>query len=542
MKPYQTTISGKLIIFILFLLYSCNSNSRKQAEQEVQSFLTTYEQEIAPVESKLNAATFEASISGNADAYIEAAGLGIIRSRIHSNAESFQKLKAFKENKLIRNKLLKRQIDVLYRKLLPNQFPEELQIKLIMIENELQQDFNTYLPVVNGEKLTDRNIEEILANSTDQKQLQQVWEASKMVGSIVYMDVIKVVKLRNKAAKQLGYKNYWELSLLTNEQQPDDIAAIYDELDKLTAEPYQNIKKEIDAYLANRFKIAEKEIMPWHYMNRFAQEPPNIYNIDFNKYYTGKEPVKLVDKFFAGIGLPMHKVLANSDLYEKPGKAQVAFSTAINRNGDVRIIANLKDDYYSMFTLLYETGFSSYLANIDKELPYVLREPAHFFTNDAVATLFSRMASNPAWLNKIVEVSGDEAIKLLETTTKNLRMEKLVFARWAQVMYRFEKAMYENPDQDLNALWWQLVEKYQQIKKPANRNLPDWATKSHLINLPCTYHNYMMGEIYASQLYYYISENVADKNLNCGALCADDPKIGAFLIEKVYFNEQFVFE
>ncbi len=48
-----------------------------------------------------------------------------------------------------------------------------------------------------------------------------------------------------------------------------------------------------------------------------------------------------------------------------------------------------------------------------------------------------------------------------------LRYRLLIFSRWCQVMLRFEKGMYENPDQDLNKLWWDLVEKYQLVKRPA---------------------------------------------------------------------------
>ena len=42
-----------------------------------------------------------------------------------------------------------------------------------------------------------------------------------------------------------------------------------------------------------------------------------------------------------------------------------------------------------------------------------------------------------------------------------LRYQLLIFSRWCQVMLRFEKGMYENPDQDLNKLWWDMAEKYQ---------------------------------------------------------------------------------
>ncbi len=81
----------------------------------------------------------------------------------------------------------------------------------------------------------------------------------------------------------------------------------------------------------------------------------------------------------------------------------------------------------------------------------------------------------------------------------------MVFSRWAQVMFRFEKSMYENPDQDLNRRWWELVEKYQLLKMPAGRDEPDWAAKIHIALYPCYYHNYLLGELLASQLYYHIA-------------------------------------
>ena len=68
--------------------------------------------------------------------------------------------------------------------------------------------------------------------------------------------------------------------------------------------------------------------------------------------------------------------------------------------------------------------------------------------------------------------------------------------------------MYDNPDQDLNKLWWDLVEKYQLLKRPEGRNEPDWATKIHIATYPCYYHNYLLGEFLAQQLHYYIVANI----------------------------------
>ena len=74
----------------------------------------------------------------------------------------------------------------------------------------------------------------------------------------------------------------------------------------------------------------------------------------------------------------------------------------------------------------------------------------------------------------------DDPAKFRTAAAKLRRNPLLVFSRYCQVMFRFEKSMYENPDQDLNKLWWDLVEKYQEIKRPEGRNEPDFASKGKL--------------------------------------------------------------
>jgi peptidyl-dipeptidase A len=84
------------------------------------------------------------------------------------------------------------------------------------------------------------------------------------------------------------------------------------------------------------------------------------------------------------------------------------------------------------------------------------------------------------------------------------RFQQLLFSRWAMVTYSFEKQLYANPDQDLNNLWWELVEKYELIKRPPGPVDAGWASKLHFTTAPCYYHNYMLGELLASQLHHHI--------------------------------------
>ena len=95
--------------------------------------------------------------------------------------------------------------------------------------------------------------------------------------------------------------------------------------------------------------------------------------------------------------------------------------------------------------------------------------------------MFERLSKSEAFLRKMgITVADPKAYD--EAGAKTLRYQLLIFSRWCQVMLPFEKAMYENPDQDLNKLWWDLVKKYQMVKRPAARSATDYASKIHIVS------------------------------------------------------------
>ncbi|NCB98023.1 MAG: peptidase M3, partial [Bacteroidia bacterium] len=167
------------------------------------------------------------------------------------------------------------------------------------------------------------------------------------------------------------------------------------------------------------------------------------------------------------------------------------------------------------------------------ENPFFLRGAAHTFTTEAVAMLFGRLSRNPEWMKQSLGLSQEEKDKIASDCEKSTRLQQLVFSRWVQVVYRFEKAMYANPDQDLNKLWWDLVEKYQMLKRPADRNEPDWATKIHIALYPCYYHNYQLGELFASQMHYYIVDKITKSGDYKNECYIGNKEVGNWLKDKV---------
>jgi peptidyl-dipeptidase A len=121
-------------------------------------------------------------------------------------------------------------------------------------------------------------------------------------------------------------------------------------------------------------------------------------------------------------------------------------------------------------------------------------------TTEGVAMLFGRLVREPAWLRDVAEVGVTELDQLVPALAAARRANLLVFARWVLVVTHFEQRLYADPDTDLDTLWWDLVERYQRVRRPDNRHAPDWAAKIHLAVVPVYYQNYLYGELLASQL------------------------------------------
>ena len=412
-KNHQFNLISIIVLLFLLIFTSCTTNEDKMT-QELKTFITNFEGKAALAYKDYAIAYFNATISGKTEDYDRSSDLQFKYNKIYSSKDDFAILKRIKESNSIKDELLNRQLDVLYRAYSKYQIDEQKLEAIVKLATDIENRYSTFRAEVGGKKLTDNQIEETLKNSTDSKTLQEAWTASKRIGKVVADDILKLVKMRNETARELGYSNYHEMSLKLAEQDPKDIDMIFDDLYERTKEVFSQVKNEMDDFLAKRYRVSKNELMPWHYQNRFFQEAPKIYKVDLDSYYKNKDIVELTQKYFAGVGLQIDDMIAKSDLFEKEGKYQHAYCTDIDRLGDVRVVCNVKPNYNWMGTMLHEYGHAVYSKNIDRSLPWTLREEAHTFTTEAIAMLFGRFASNPQWLVDVVGISQTEKEKIAD--------------------------------------------------------------------------------------------------------------------------------
>lgn len=534
LKKSLILFSGILLILIPYIVSGAEIKGGKDMEMQVKNFIEQHVKIVKSLYKDYSLAYWEASIKGKEEDFAKAADYQYKLEKIYTNKDEYKQIKKWNESGQIKDPILKRQLQVLYLEYLGHQIPDELLKEIIDKSNEVEQIFNTFRGTVNSKKVTMNDIEEILRTSVNSDERKAYWEAQKQVGEAVEKKLKELVKLRNKAAHLLGFSNYYVMSLYLNEQDEDTLLKIFDELDQLTRDKFKVLKAEIDDVLSKRYGIKPEEMMPWHYNDSFFQEAPLIYNVDFDKYLKDVNILDYVKKFYASIGLETDDILQRSDLYEKEGKNPHAYSISIDKEGDIRILMNIENNTYWLDTLLHELGHSVYDKYINKDVPFILRDASHIFTTEAIAMMFGRFSKNVKWYKEIFNSPFENEQQSQQEAYKMLRAQALVFSRWTQVMFRFERELYRNYDQDLNKLWWSLVQQYQLVNPPAGRNKPDYAAKIHFSSSPVYYHNYQLGELMASQVHAYIVKNILKEDSLIDTTYVRKKEVGDYLKEKIF--------
>ncbi len=527
----------KTRILIAALLIIGAVSCKNRDEMELSKIIKESQEYLQPLNKEAALAYWMGTTTGDGSYFDKYSELNIKISGFYSDSSLFSKLKAIRERGKIQEPALQRQLEILYNNALSNQVEKSLIEEIINKTSALEQKYASFRANLRGKRVSDNEIERILQNSTDNGELKDAWLAHKEIGVLVSQDIIELVKLRNRVALELGFQNYHSMSLTLSGQDPNEVSALFDELDSLTKDSFDSVKDEMDEIFAKRYEVNKNLLMPWHYQGRFFQESPQIYPVDLDSYYKGRDIAEISAKFYESIGLETRGVIAKSDLFEREGKNQHAYCIDIDTKGDVRVLANLSDTEQWMGTMLHELGHAVYsLGHSYEELPYFLRNAAHPFTTEAVAMIFGRLSRNPEWMEKMLDIEKSEIEKIKENCRKSLVLQQLVFSRWAQVMYRFEREMYNNPDGDLNTLWWELVSKYQKLTKPADRDMPDWATKIHVALYPCYYHNYQLGELLASQMHYYIVDNITKSGNHIYDPYINNHEVGKWMKESIFVH------
>jgi peptidyl-dipeptidase A len=493
---------------------------------------------VEPIETGANLAYWDFTTTGQPEDEQRYVRLQVALRHVFADRAAFAEFRSLTDAQLPADPLLARQATLLRYQFLGNQMDEQTIQELTEREAAIESTFNTFRADLAGRRVTENEIKEILRESEDVGLRRQAWEASKQIGVQVAERLLELVQLRNRIAHQIGFPDYYRMRLTLQELDEAEMFDLFDKLDEQAHPIYAAYKTGLDADLAARFGIAAQDLRPWHYSDPFFQEAPAgdpAVRGFLSLAYTSQDIAALTHRFYRALGLDVDDIMARSDLYERDGKQQHAYCIHTDRKGDVRVLCNVKPNHRWMGTMLHEFGHAVYDKYLDRNLPYLLRQPAHTLFTEAVAMMMGRLASDADWITTYIPAQAPQAGRISGKLRQYAAGELLIMSRWVPVMSHFERALYWDPHQDLNKLWWDLEEHYQGVKRPEGRDAPDWAAKIHLSTAPVYYHNYLLGELIASQVRDEIERSVlgsSDGEVN--QRFVTEPAVGRYLSEKVF--------
>ena len=460
-------------------------------------FVTATAREFEELETEFHRAYWDSQIKATPENDRRRADLELELRRLKGDPQKLAQVEEALQQDLHDPKL-RRQLEVLRLSLTGNQMQDSHRSMLVELSTEVESEYASFRPKVEGRALSENDIEEILKNSSDAGLRRRAWMGSKEIGTQVAGKIRELARVRNEVARDLGYADYYRFALDLQELDEDWLFSTLDRLEELTREPFLAWKAELDGRLRKRFTT--EDVFPWHYADPFFQSVPPNGKIDLDKYLAPLSPEDAAVRTFDVWGIDLGNVMKSSDLFPRENKSQHAFCLDVDRAGDVRILANIIPGERWVEVMLHESGHAAYDISINPYLPYLLRRATHTFVTEAIAILSGRLVRNPEWLTEIAAVDPSTIRRLRPELAAGTAAQSLVFTRWGLVVVHFERALYDDPEADLDLLWWDLVQRFQFVTPPPGRRSPDWAAKVHVAAAPVYYHNYLLGEMLASQI------------------------------------------
>jgi len=491
-----------------------------------QAFLRRFIQQVALRSKQHNQAAWILETTGSPDAASLKGDLDAEVRLLFNSAATYKKLLLWDKDPHLADPLLRRQLSVLLRAFKQNQIAPALVKEIAQKEAALAQSYANFRPELDNKKLSENDLRELLKKENNPAKRQRAWAASKEIGSKLAPQILELVKLRNTAAKKLGYPDYFQMQLDLQEVDSKWLLQMLEELGVSSDKAYGRALGTIHDSLCQRFQVPVSELGPWAWSDPFCQEDPlDSHGLDELVKNTDIEKASV--SFYEKMGIDVKPILARSDMYERPGKNQHAFCIHMDREGDIRTLNNINSSLKWLEVVMHELGHAVYELGFDPKLPWLLREPPHMITTEAMALIAGRQAYQYHPLQVLVGSSAEKN-SLFRKADESHQRRQLIFSRWVLVMTAFESELYRDPEQDLNALWWNIVEKYQKIAAPKNRTgCSDWAAKYHIGLAPVYYFSYLLGELFASSI-----QETLEKLF--GSATLSTPKAGKFLQEKLF--------
>lgn len=551
-------------IAITLLLAACSSGSETDSvdtgdiASEAQAFLDQYNNTFQELlaessEAEWKANTFIVEGDSATESWVMSANKAL--ANFTGSAANIEQAQHFLENANELTDLQIRQLNnILYRAGSNPEVAGDIIDQKIAADNKQNTNLFAYRYVINGDTVSTNEIDEILRTSTNLDERLLTWEASKQVGVGLKEGLAELQELRNASVQALGYSDFFAYQVSDYGMESDEMIAVCRNMINDIWPLYRELHTWARYELAEQYNTDVPDLIPAHWLpNRWGQDWTGLVEVEGLDVdaalgqYDGEWIAQQGEAFYMSLGfdeLPQ-SFWEKSSLYPAPegadwAKNNHASAWHMNNGEDVRSLMSIIPNTEWWGTALHEYGHIYYfLEYSNDDVPVILREGANRGYHEAMGSLLGLAAMQQPFLEDRGLLEAGLQVDSIQVMLKEA-LDFVVLIPWgAGVMTEFEYELYANdlPNDQFNAMWWELKAKYQGIAPPTDRSDADGycdaASKTHINNDPAQYYDYAISNILLFQFHDHISKNILGQDPHATNYWGNE-EIGEFLSSIMY--------
>ncbi|MBS1261313.1 MAG: hypothetical protein MAG453_00634 [Calditrichaeota bacterium] len=500
-------------------------------ERALRDTLEAADERFAPARTSRELSNWRAMVSPDDDSIDRSRDAEIAYRNELADKELFEQLSERLADAAVQDIELRRWASLLRQEIAPHLFPSDIREALVIKEKQLEAKVRRFRPEIDGQRSTVAEVHRIMSKSDDIDARRRAWEASKTIGPEIAQDIVDLAKARNVASRAIGFPDYYRMHMELREINETRLFSALSSFATETEDPFRRMKAQLDRLLSDKFDVDAIDLEPWYCSDPYFAKVPAVFETNVDALYAERDPMDWAPGYFERIGLPLAGALPDDAISQASLYPKQEFAD-IDRSGDMRIVLSPAPNKESAEEILAAFGKAAYTSRIDRDLPHTLRRPAHPSLLEAVGRFFARRATDFEWLINMFALRGSQIRGLDRLILSELRMQMVITGRWKLVQVHFERGLYRDPEQNQQNRWWDLVERFQLLRRPAGRKeLADWAVQPDIMLRPVTVQNSIIADWHASQLALAMIRQLA---LEQPVLWMDDERIGQWLEEHVF--------
>ena len=369
-----------------------------------------------------------------------------------------------------------------------------------------------------------------MAASRDPEELLEAWIGWRTISPPMRAGYQRFAELGNKGARELGFDDLGALWRSNYDMPPDEFRSELDRLWDQVRPLYEPLHCLVRAKLNETYgdEVAPAGgPIPAHLLgNMWAQTWANIYPLvapaqadpgfDVTELLEEKgvdelEMVRYGERFFTSLGFePLPETFWERSQFTKPADREVvchASAWDIDQEDDVRIKMCIERTGEDFSTIHHELGHNFYQRAYSKQ-PFLFRESANDGFHEGVGDTIA-LSVTPDYLVKVglLEEAPDASADL--GVLLRMALDKVAFLPFGLLVDQWRWGVFngEIAEDEYNAAWWQLREKYQGVAAPVERSEADFdpGAKYHVpANTPYT--RYFLAHILQFQFHRSLCE------------------------------------